>query len=370
VYQSYYEIDLLRFHSASEISWIGTVQGFILVVFSVISGPIFDRGYFRALIIVGSFLVVIGMLLTSFASEYWQLLLTQGLCVGFGAGCLFLPSLSIVATGFTKNRALAIGLVGAGGSVGSVIYPIVFSHLQPKIGFGWATRVITCINLFTLSISILIMKARPPLAKKPRALIDLSAFRSPVFIIFSAGLFLTLLGLYIPFFYVIIYAEQILSIDENLSFYVLVILNAASLFGRIIPGLLADNLGALNVTIAFTLASSILTYAWIVIRDLSGLIVFCILYGFSSGAVISLPATVVAGFAPDFQLIGTWMGMSYSFAGLGLLIGNPIDGAILNIPGKNFIGGLVFSASAILAGGLSFVIVRTLKAHSKKSWKM
>lgn len=310
------------------------------------------------------------MLLTSFASEYWQLFLTQGLCVGLGAGCVFLPSLTIVATAFTKNRALAIGVVGAGGSVGSVIYPIVFSHLQPKIGFGWATRVITCINLFTLSISILIMQTRPPPAKKPRALIDLSAFNSPVFIIFSTGLFLTLLGLYIPFFYVIIYAERILNVDENLSFYILAILNAASLFGRIVPGLAADYLGALNVTIALTLASSILTYAWIVIHDLSGLIVFCILYGFSSGAVISLPATVVAGFVPDFQLIGTWMGMSYSFAGLGLLIGNPIDGAILNIPENKFIGGLVFSASTILAGGLSFVIVRVLKADSRKSWKM
>jgi MFS family permease len=370
VYQSYYETDLLRSHSASEISWIGTVQGFILVIFGVISGPIFDRGYFRALIFVGSFLVVIGMLLTSFAREYWQLLLTQGLCVGLGSSCLFLPSLSVVAAAFTKNRALAIGVVGAGGSVGSVIYPIVFSHLQPKIGFGWATRVITCINLLTLSISILIMQARPPPVKKPRALIDLSAFRSPVFVIFSTGLFLALLGLYVPFFFVIIYAERILSIDENLSFYILVILNAASLFGRIVPGLLADNLGALNVTIVFTLASSILIFVWTMIHDLPGLIVFSILYGFSSGAVISLPATVVAGFVPDFQLIGTWMGMSYSFAGLGLLLGNPIDGAILNIPRKNFVGGLLFSASTLLAGGLSFVIVRTLKSSPQKSWKM
>jgi len=370
VYQSFYETDLLRFHSPSEISWIGTVQGFILVVFSSIIGPIFDRGYFRSLIFVGSFLVVVGMFSTSFANDYWQIFLAQGLCVGLGTGCLFLPSLTVVATGFTKNRALAIGLVGAGGSVGSVIYPIVFSHLQPKIGFGWTTRVITFINLFTLSISILIMQTRPPLAKKPRALIDLSAFRSLIFIIFSVGLFLTLLGLYIPFFYVIIYAERILNIDKNLSFYVLVILNAASLFGRIIPGLVADHLGALNVTIACTLISSILTYAWIAVHNLLGLIIFCILYGFSSGAVISLPATVVAGFAPDFQLIGTWMGMCYSLAGLGLLIGNPIDGAILNIPENKFIGGLAFSASAILAGGLLFVIVRVLKADSKKSWKM
>jgi len=88
------------------------------------------------------------MVLTCFAREYWQFFLTQGLCVGLGVGCLFLPSVAIVLTCFNKNLALATGAVVAGGSIGSVIYPILFSHLQPKIGFGWATRVIAFVNFF------------------------------------------------------------------------------------------------------------------------------------------------------------------------------------------------------------------------------
>jgi MFS family permease len=310
------------------------------------------------------------MVLTSFAREYWQIFLTQGLCVGLGVGCLFLPSVAIVPTYFNKNRALATGVVVAGGSIGSVVYPIAFSHLQPKIGFGWATRVIAFINFFTLTISILITQTRHPPAKRPRALIDLAAFRFPVFVIFSTGLCLAFIGLYIPYFYIATYAERLLNVSYNLSFNFLAILNAASLFGRIIAGVLADKLGSINVMITFTIASSILAYAWIAIHDLSGLIVFCVLYGFCSGAVISLPTTVVAGFVPDLQLIGTWMGMSFSFGGLGVLIGNPIDGSILNIPQNKFTGGIIFCASTLLAGGLAFVIVRILKANSKKSWKI
>jgi len=127
------------------------------VTFSVISGPIFDQGYFRALIIVGTFLVVFGMMMTSLATEYWQLFLAQGLLTGIGAGCLFLPSVAIVATYFSSKRALATGITASGGSIGSVIYPVVFHKLRPQIGAAWATRIIGFIALATLLVSILIM---------------------------------------------------------------------------------------------------------------------------------------------------------------------------------------------------------------------
>jgi hypothetical protein len=36
--------------------------------------------------------------------------------------------------------------------IGGVIYPAIFHELQPRIGFGWATRVIAFIMLATLMI--------------------------------------------------------------------------------------------------------------------------------------------------------------------------------------------------------------------------
>ena len=53
--------------------------------------------------------------------------------------------------------------------------------------------------------------------------------------------------------------------------------------------------------------------------------------------------------------MGTWMGMSFSFAGLGLLIGNPIAGIIINVAENKFTGGFIFSASTIIAAGVIFV---------------
>ena len=108
--------------------------------------------------------------------------------------------------------------------------------------------MIAFVSLFTLFISIAVLRRRLPPPGKGRAIFDLAAWKYPPFVIFSIGLFLAFMGLYIPFFYIIVYAES-LAVNEDLSFYLLSVLNAASVFGRIIPGLLADKLGSLEVLI-------------------------------------------------------------------------------------------------------------------------
>ncbi|TVY47008.1 Aspyridones efflux protein [Lachnellula occidentalis] len=368
-YQAFYEQHLLLTHSSSQISWIGTFQGFLLVFFSFIAGPIFDRGYFHALILTGTFLVVLGMMMTSLATQYWQLFLAQGVVTGLGAGCLFLPSIAIVATYFTTKRALTMGITAAGGSIGSVIYPVVFHKLQPQIGFAWATRIIGFIALATLLVSILIMKTRLPPPKKSRRMIDPAALRSLPYMVFNLGLFFAFVGLYIPFFYAIIYAERQLGIKEDLSFYMLAVLNGASVFGRILPGLLADRFGSLQVITVASLMSAIIAFCWLAVDNLGGLVVFCIFYGFISGAVVSLPPTVIAGFAPGLHVVGTWIGMSFCFSAMGLLIGNPIAGTIINVAENKFSGGIIFSASFLAAGAVAFVLAGAFKARASRAAK-
>lgn len=121
-YQEYYQTSMLADKSPSAISWIGTLQGFLLFLVGIITGPVFDRGYCRALIIVGTLLVFLGMMTTSVAKTYSQLIFAQGVCVGLGSGCLFLPSIAIVATYFTTKRALMTGITAAGGSIGMLTF--------------------------------------------------------------------------------------------------------------------------------------------------------------------------------------------------------------------------------------------------------
>ena len=119
VFQTYYKANLLSASSASDISWIGSIQPFLLMIVSAIAGPIYDAGYSRQLVFAGSCLTVLGMFLLSICKEYWHVLLAQGICNGLGAGLLFVPSVAIISTYFTTKIATAVGIAACGSSVGT-----------------------------------------------------------------------------------------------------------------------------------------------------------------------------------------------------------------------------------------------------------
>ncbi|EEH34837.2 hypothetical protein PAAG_05884 [Paracoccidioides lutzii Pb01] len=369
VYQTYYKATYIPQQSPSAISWIGTTEGFLLFLVGVIAGPIFDKGYLRFLIVTGSFCVVFGLMMTSLSTEYYQLFLAQGVLVGIGCAFLFVPSVAIVATYFTTKRALANGITASGGSLGAVIYPIIFRKLIDKLGFGWTTRIIAFIALGCLIASIAILRSRLPPPPKTRRLLDISAVRDIPYLILSFGIFFVFVGLYFPFFYVPTDLKVRLHASDDLAFYMIAILNAGSIFGRIIPGLLADHFGALDVMIPCSFACAVLLFAWMGIHSIAGSIVFSCLYGFFSGALVSLPPTVIASLSPDLSLVGTRMGMCFWFAGLGLLIGNPIAGALLDIYSSVFWKAQLFVAVLLITGTGFLAWVRIMVAK-EKGWKI
>lgn len=94
------------------------MQAWLLIFFGVLSGPLFDLGYFRVMLIAGNFLVVFGIMMLSLSTTYWQVFLSQGICMGLGAGLLYIPSLALVGIWFDKKRAIALGIVMSGIAVG------------------------------------------------------------------------------------------------------------------------------------------------------------------------------------------------------------------------------------------------------------
>ena len=119
VYQTFYQMDFLSSQASSNISWIGSIQAFLLFLGSAVAGPFFDMGYLQTLLSVGTFFVVFGMMMTSICTTYWQVLLAQGVTVGIGFGCLFLPSVAIVSQYFTTKKSFAFGIASTGSSIGT-----------------------------------------------------------------------------------------------------------------------------------------------------------------------------------------------------------------------------------------------------------
>jgi len=246
---------------------------------------------------------------------------------------------------------------------GGVIYPIVFNKLQPRIGFAWTTRVMAFILLVTLLIPVSVMRAKSfPSSKRP--FLDLKVFRELPWVFFSIGEFFGFMGMYIPFYYISTYGFEKGIVDKNLSFYLLTILNSSSVFGRIIPNFYADLIGPLNMMAPFVLFCGIVAFCWISISTLGAIVVFCICYGFFSGTFVSITGPALATLSPDMALVGTHMGMSFSIGALGLLIGNPVAGVLLDKFG--WVGPAVFCGFCNV-----FAFAFVLAARVKKSgWRV
>ncbi len=66
------------------------------------------------------------------------------------------------------------------------------------------------------------------------------------------------------------------------------LLNAGSMFGRIIPGLFVHTFGTINLATFFTIASSMVIVSMIAVKTFVATAVFGVLFGIFSGASIVL----------------------------------------------------------------------------------
>lgn len=165
---------------------------------------------------------------------------------------------------------------------------------------------------------------------------------------------------YIPAYYIGTYALEKQITGESLAFYLVAIMQAASIVGRIGPSIIADKLGPTNVFIPALVGNGILCLCWIAIENKAGLIVFAILYGCLFGTFLGLaPPALMTMLNGDMSKYGTYVGMGFIIASPGVLVGNPISGAILRSSG-GFVGVQAFTGCIMLLGAILFIIARGL----------
>lgn len=299
----------------------------------------------------------------SLATKYWQIILAQSVVVGIGAGMCFIPGITIVGTYFSTRRSTAMGIAATGSGIGGIIYPIVLRRLIDQIGLPWAIRVMAFIMLATLVIPIAIMRPRLP-PRKAGPLINVEALKDPAFAIWLLSVFFTFIGLYFPFYYIDKFALEI-GIDTNLAFYMLVIMNASSIIGRIAPAIMADKVGNINIIIPAIMFSGVFIFAWIAVKSQSALIGTAFFIGLFNGSIQAVVPGTVAFLCTDLSKLGTNIGMTLFAAGLGMLIGTPVSGAILDkqttADGANFTGALAFSGAMAVFGSLLLCVGRVVK---------
>ncbi|KAM5354202.1 hypothetical protein ACJ41O_000852 [Fusarium nematophilum] len=351
IFQAYYMFNQMPERSADDIAWIGSVQAYLIFATGVVGGPLFDR-FGAWLIRPAAVLYVFGIMMTSICKEYWQFMLAQGILTGLANGLLMFPALAAVPQWFNAKRGAAMGLAVAGSSLGAVVFPIVLSNLLTKtdLGFGWSVRITAFVMLPVLAFSALSIRSRLPPRRTHFFL--WSSFREPMYVLLIVAMFFSMIGMFVPMFLLPTYAIT-KGMSESLAGYLVAIINAASIFGRIIPGVLGDKFGRINTFVAAAVATSVIIFCWPEAETNSSIIVVSAFFGFCSGAIISGGGVAITLCTDDAKNIGTYMGVGMALAGFAALIGPPVSGAMIDRYGRfeevTYFGGAMTMFGALVA---------------------
>ncbi|KAI9056291.1 MFS general substrate transporter [Trametes sanguinea] len=353
-FQDYYETTLLPHTSASTISFIGSLQTFFLYFIGPFVGRIFDAHGCRILIPLGSIVCILALVLVSFAkpNEAYQVFLSHGVLFGIGISILFNPSIAVLGHWFRRRRALAIGITTGGSALGGVLLPIVLGSLIPKLGFGWAVRVMATILIVCLITACLTIRTRLPPTKdfSWRTAVDLGGFRDVRYTLATLGSFLILIAFFIPYTYIQVYAK-FRGVPPHLAKYLISIMNAMNIPSRILPGILAERYGALNVYIsAAAVCCTLCLGLWLPSQSVASIVAFTVLYGFFSGPLVSLIPTYVATISPP-EKYGARLGSVYMVVAVGTLVGTPTAGALLQVTDEAHFARLIIFCGVLTGAG-------------------
>jgi MFS family permease len=373
----------LQNYSESSIGWIYGAYAFFLYFFGAQAGPIFDCYGPAYVVIPGSFGMVASILFFSFSTgmvptrmisnfsnsiaEYYQIFLSFSVLGGLSACTLFNPAIAVIGHWFNRRRGLATGVACTAGGLGGVVFPLIVMFAGPRIGFGWAIRIIALFSAVLLAAACFLLRTRLPRPKGKSAAVDFRALRDVKYATTTAAVFLVEFAVFIPITYISSYALHV-GMDRTLAYALIPMLNAGAVPGRFLPGLIADKVGRFNVMIVTSLVCSILTLAlWLPIKDnTAGIICYAISFGFASGAAISLTPVCISQVC-KVEEYGRRNGTTFTVASVGTLTGIPIAGAIVQANGGAYDGLIGFGGGLYFAATVAFVVARVVCAGWKWS---
>lgn len=241
----------------------------------------------------------------------------------------------------------------------------MLTHLVQDIGYEWAMRAAAFLILGLMTIANLTVRCyKDPEPQQLTAEMLRRPFTDVSYLILVAAFFCLTYGIFLPFNYLPVHALEV-GMDRDLVQYLVPILNAASLFGRLFAGALSDRIGALNIFIIVCYMSAIwILGVWLGDTSDSAIIAFAVLYGFFSGGFLSLLAPVVKLVSPSIAEIGLRTGIGFMVSSIAGLTTNPINGAILDHK-DGWVGVRVFAGVFCAVGTTFAVVVRVRRTGFK-----
>jgi MFS family permease len=334
--------------SRGDISFGFSLVAFIIAFYAPVLGILIDRFGPRTIIMSGA--VVFGAGFCSFwflSNSLWQFYATYLLTAFGGASLTSLPFATIISRWFTRQRGLALGLMGTGVFLGGMYGPPLVTHIIFTYGWRWAYVtlgvIIWCI---ALPLSIFLLNDGPhqkglrPLGEgeteeattshhaNTRSLTVAEARRTLPFwcMAISFSLLSAVSHAAITHFAPLL-TDKGLSPQQAAT--ALMLLSAMGVLGRIIAGYLVDRFPAHLVSAGLFLGVVVGLIAAFGADQMPQALIFAAMIGLGFGAETDLMPYLIAhhfGLASFGRIFG-WIYGAFAFGGMlgPLLMGKTFD---------------------------------------------
>ena len=342
-------------------------------VFSIIGGWATDKYGPRRVVLVMGAISGFSLLLTSEVDSGWELFLTYGVLLSMGTGATYIIVMSTGSRWFLKKRATALGIIGAGAGLGTMIMAPLSASLISSYDWRDAYLIIGIIAWAIIIPTAFLLKKDPAeigqqvdgitvgettdsqsnLGAKGISVRD--AVSSKNFWLFFMIWFSYSFCLHMVMGHVIARAESF-GISALKASSVLSLVTGVAILSRVAVGFIADTGDKKTIAIVFALIHGIAMF-WLVDADsMWMLFIFAILYGLAYGG-IDPPITASIGGIFGVNSLGSIMGVLMIGWSLGSAAGPFVAGVIVDHTGRYegafFGAGLIMVLAAFCIWGLN-----------------
>ncbi|KAJ5432267.1 uncharacterized protein N7458_011423 [Penicillium daleae] len=339
--------------SLTTLTFVGSLATSFMVSLSILVGMTIRRFGYQKTAFVGAILMGLGEFLASWVTgNLAGLFICHSVLFGVGGGLTIMPCSTAPLRWFRKYRGLATGVVFGGGSLGAAALSVAANLLVSEVGVPWTLRIFGLLA-WAVCVPAACMIRQPKSTADPVPQLQWYRFRERAFILIFVGSGLGCFPLFIPSYFIPIYARAVAS--QRVAVIILAMWNVASTVGRVLAGFLADAvLGPLNSLILSLLLAGVSALAiWPFADSVAVLSVFIVLNGLGCGAFFSLIPAAVGSMFGAKNTMGVlpilWAGWFF-----GYFFGSPIAAGIYSLSDKNS-GTAAYRPAAYYAGGMSIV---------------
>src|SRR5579875_1635687 len=312
--------------SHQAVSTVFSTAVLIYFFLGALTGHLADRLGPRPILTAGALAMGAGMCLTALIHRLWLGYLTYGVGVGIGVGTL-------------------------------VVAPAAATMIER---WGWRTTALLLGGFAAAAMALCAaIMERAPLSTQGRKSAIVRAVRTPVFAFLYMSWLAYVAALFITFTFLPIYATEhgaTLTAGATLSG----LIGLASVIARAAFGILANRFGTLRLYRLTFLLYALSFSLWLFARSSPWLVSFALAVGASYGGVVALSPAVVAQLV-GLGGLGALIGTLYTAGGIGVILGPPVAGFMIDFSGS-YSGAIVL---AMAMAGAGFAVLTLLETKDK-----